>query len=111
MLELGLNKDAGFTEEQLDRIASNTLKNLEFNEEVKNMTRETLEKKKSELEENRAGPMTQLSNYLANNIMAMDRILAATEIGNEQRADQTSVIEAGSSTDLGLGPITAGGFR
>jgi hypothetical protein len=111
MLELGLNKDAGFTEEQLDRIASNTLKNLEFNEEVKNMTRETLEMKKSELEENRAGPMTQLSNYLANNIMAMDRILVATEIGNEQRADQTGVIEAGSSTDLGLGPITAGGFR
>lgn len=111
MLELGINKDAGFTEEQLDRIASNTLKNLEFNEEVKNMTRERLEMKKSELEKNRTGPMTQLSNYLANNIMAMDRILVATEIGNEQRADQTGVIEAGSSTDLGMGPITAGGFR
>ena len=111
MLELGINKDAGFTEEQLDRIAANTLKNLEFNEEIKTMTGRQLEMTRAKLEEDKAGPMTQLSNYLANNIMAMDRIVAATEIGNEQRADQTGVIESASAADLGMGPITAGGFR
>ena len=101
MLQLGINKEAGFSEEQLATIEADTLRNLQFNEDIKNMTRDQLEITKASLEENRAGPMTQLSNYLVTNLMAMDKIVAATVEGNEQRADQTTAIVETGQEEMG----------
>ena len=106
MMELGLNEDSGFTEAQLDRISANTLKNLEFNEEIKDMTHQRLQMEISKLEESKAGPMTQISMYLAQSLLAMDRIVSVNEQGNEQRAEQTVAIETGA--DPGFGPIGGG---
>jgi hypothetical protein len=59
------------------------------------MTREQLIMKKAELEENRATPITAITGFLAQNIASMNTLIAQTELANEQRGEQTAVIEQG----------------
>jgi len=94
MLELGVTKDAGFTSDELARIAENTQKNLEFNEEVRNMTREQLVMKQAELEEQKASPITAITGFLAQNVASMNMLITQNETANEQRSEQIAVSEA-----------------
>ena len=108
MTSMGVTKEAGFSQDELERIATLTQENLRFNEEVKDMTRERLIMTKAELEEKRATPITLFSNFLAQNMIGMNTLITQNEIANEQRADQTGVIANGSQP--GFEPITAGGM-
>ena len=110
MMELGVTKDAGFSEDELARIADNTQKNLEFNEQIKNMTEKDLQVTLAQLEEAKATPITMLSNYLAQNLVGMSKMVEATDIGNAQRETQTEVIES-NNRPKGPEPITAGALR
>jgi len=108
MTSMGVTQAAGFSQDELERIAALTQENLRFNEEVKDMTREQLIMKKSELEAKQASPITLFSNFLAQNMIGMNTLITQNEIANEQRADQTGVIANGNQP--GYEPIAAGGM-
>ena len=106
MMELGVTSQAGFTDDQLERIAVNTEKSMALNDEIRNMTEEDLHMKRAQLQEQKATPMTQLSHYFAKSLLSLDTIAQANEVANEQRATQ---VDAANNNTGGATPFSVGG--